>query len=154
MRLERELLGPATGAAAAVGAVAAVVALAMGGGDALLASVVGSALVLGFLLLGQLPIALAARGWKGLGGFLLLFGYGGQVVVLLAALLIVLRTDVLDREPLGLSVIVASLGWTAAAVWTFMRWKPTLIEPLPPEERGEADRLAAEERRERRSDPR
>lgn len=151
MTLERELLGPATGATAAAGLFSAVVALLAGGADALLASAVGTALVLAFLLLGQLPLALAARGRKGLGGFLLLFGYAGQVVMLFLALLVVLRSDVLDREPLGLSVLVATLAWTAAAVWTFVRWKPTLIEPLTPEEQAEADQLAAEERRERRS---
>ena len=151
MKIERELLGPATVTAAAAGLVTAIVALLVGGGSALLASLVGTVLVLACLLLGQLPLVLAARGRKGMGAFLLLFGYFGQVGVLLIALLVVLDTGALDRKPLGVAVIVCSLAWTAAAVRTFLRWRPTLIEPLPPEQQAAADRLAAEERRERRS---
>lgn len=154
MTLERQLLGPATVATATAGFVTAVLSVLAGGRGALLASVVGTVLVLGFLLLGQLPVALAARGRKGTGALLLLFGYAGQVILLLLALLVVLSTDALQRKPLGLSVIVGTLAWTLAAVWTFVRWKPTLIEPLPPQDQAEADSRTAEERCERRSSKR
>jgi hypothetical protein len=152
--LERQLLGPATVATTGTGLVVAVISLLMGGGEALVASVVGAVLVIAFLLLGQLPVALAARGRRGIGAFLLLVGYGGQVGLLLLALLLVLSTDVVARRPLGLSVIAGALAWTLAAVWTFVRWKPTLIEPLLPEEQAQADRRSAQDRRDRRADHR
>ncbi|MGZ4638739.1 MAG: hypothetical protein ACXV2J_06740 [Actinomycetes bacterium] len=130
MKLERELLGPAAGAAAVAGLVTAVVALVVGGAGALVAAVLGTVLVLACLLAGQVPVAVAARGRKNLGALLLLTGYATRVSLLLLAVLVVFNSSAIDRKPLGIAVIVCTLAWTAAAVRTFVRWKPVLIEPV------------------------
>jgi hypothetical protein len=134
MKLERELLARAFVLSLVAGLGCVLVALVAGGGGTAAAAAVGAALVVGFLAVGQVPIAAAARGHSAMAAMLLLLGYVSRVMVLLVALLVVLRGDGLDRVPLGVSVMVTAAAWTVGAVWSMVRWQPTLIEPAGPRE--------------------
>jgi hypothetical protein len=129
MSIERELLTPAVVVAAVAGVLAAAVSLAAGGLDALIAACVGCGLVLAFLLAGQLPLATASRGHGGLGALLLVGGYVARIVLLLVALYLVLHADLLDRKPLGVTVMVTAGAWTVGAVWALVRWRPMYVDP-------------------------
>jgi hypothetical protein len=129
----RPLLGPAAVGALAVAVVCAVVAVVAEGPGALGAVALGVGLVLGFLLVGQLPVAQAAKGRRGLGAMLLLLGYTTRVALLLVAFRLVVRSGSPDREVLGLTVVAVALGWTAGAVWSILHWRPAVVDvELPP----------------------
>lgn len=113
------------------GLVCAVVAAATAGRDGLLAALVGLALVLGFLLVGQLPVAQAARGRRVLATALLILLYTTRVLLLLLAFRIFTAADQVDLTSLGATVVVCALAWTAGTVWTAIRWRPMVVEPDP-----------------------
>jgi hypothetical protein len=125
----RALLGRAVVLTVVTGGVALGVAAVTGGADAVRASLVALTLVLGFLLLGQLPVSQAARGRRGLGAALLLFLYTTRIAVLLLAFRVFYVSDDVDRRVLGATVIACALGWTAGTVWSALRWRPMLVEP-------------------------
>ena len=129
MRLERELLGRAFLLSLAAGACCVVVALVGGGGRAAVSAAVGAAMVVAFLAVGQVPVAAAARGHRGMAAMLLLLGYLSRVMLLLVALLIVVNGEGLDRVPVGVSVMTTAAAWTVGAVWAMVRWRPMLVEP-------------------------
>ena len=144
----RALLGlPVLGAVAAA-AIALVVAVAVDGLDALAAVGLGTALVLGFLLVGQLPVAQAARGRRGLGAMLLLLGYSARVALLLLAFRLVVRSGSPDREVLGLTVVAVALGWTLGAVVSFLHWRPPVVDvELPSGQPSQPAEIPADEGR-------
>lgn len=126
----RTLLGRATVLAVATGLACAVVAASTRGTAGLSGAVAGLGLVLAFLLLGQVPVAVAARGRSWTGAALLLLLYAGRVLLLVLAYTIVVGEDTgLDRRSLGLTVIGSALGWTAGAVWSAQRWRPYVVDP-------------------------
>ena len=129
----RGLLGPAVLAALAAGALSVVVAAAVSGGPGAAGAAIGLALVVGFLLLGQVPVAQVARGRRGLGAALLLLLYTARVVLLLVALRVLSDADGVHRGAVGLTVIAAALAWTAGTVWSAMRWRPLVVETDPGE---------------------
>ena len=132
----RGLLGPAVLAALVAGALAVVVAAAVAGGPGAAGAAIGLALVVGFLLLGQVPVSQVARGRRGLGAALLLLLYTARVVLLLVALRVLSDADGVHREAVGLTVIAAALAWTAGTVWSAVRWRPLVVEPDPGEASG------------------
>ena len=132
----RGLLGPAVLAALVAGGLAVVVAAAVAGGPGATGAAIGLALVVGFLLLGQVPVAQVARGRRGLGAALLLLLYTTRVVLLLVALRVLSDADSVHRGAVGLTVIAAALAWTAGTVWSAMRWRPLVVEPDPGEASG------------------
>jgi hypothetical protein len=111
------------------GVVSAVVAAVTVGTSGLLAAAVAVGLVLGFLLVGQLPVAQAARGRRGTGAALLLLLYSLRIAILLISFRIFYASDDLDRDVLGLSIIVCAAGWTAGTVWSALHWRPLVVEP-------------------------
>jgi len=125
----RTLLGAAVGATLLVGLLSAAVAAMTVGRDGSLGAVVGLGLVLGFLLVGQLPVAQVAAGRRALGVGLLLFLYSSRVLLLLIALRAFSVDGRVDREALGLTVVACALAWTAGTVWTALRWRPMVVEP-------------------------
>jgi hypothetical protein len=126
--------------AAVVAAVlCAAVAAVAEGPSSLGAVALGAALVLGFLLVGQLPVSQAGKGRRGLGAMLLLLGYTTRVALLLVAFRLVVRSGSPDREVLGLTVIAVALGWTAGAVWSFLRWRPAVVDVELPGSSGAAE---------------
>jgi hypothetical protein len=129
VKLERELLGRAFLFAVAAGVGCVVVAAVVADGRTAGSAVVGTGLVVGFLALGQVPVAAAARWHRSIGAMLLLLGYVSRVMVLLLALLLLRGSDGLDRASLGLTVLVTALAWTVGTVWSMVRWKPMLIDP-------------------------
>ena len=135
----RPLLGPAVVGALAVALGCVVVALVVEGPGSLGAVALGSGLVLGFLLVGQLPVSQAARGRRGLGAMLLLLGYTTRVALLLVAFRLVIRSGSPDREVLGLTVVAVALGWTAGTVWSFLRWRPAVVDVDLPTAAGTAE---------------
>ena len=132
----RGLLGPAVLAALVAGALAVVVAAAVAGGPGAAGAAIGLALVVGFLLLGQVPVSQVARGRRGLGAALLLLLYTARVVLLLVALRVLSDADSVHRGAVGLTVIAAALAWTAGTVWSAVRWRPLVVEPDPGEASG------------------
>ena len=131
----RGLLGPAVLAAVTVGVLAVAVAAAVAGGPGATGAAVGLALVVGFLLLGQVPVAQVARGRRGLGAALLLLLYTARVGLLLVALRVLSDADGVHRGAVGLTVIAAALAWTAGTVWSALRWQPLVVEPEVTERR-------------------
>ena len=59
---------------------------------------------------------------------LLLLGYTTRIALLLVAFRLVTRSGTPDREVLGLTVMAVALGWTAGTVWTFLRWRPPVVD--------------------------
>ena len=127
----RVLLGRATALTMVAGLGCAAVAAAVVGADGVLAALVGVGLVLGFLLVGQLPVAQVASGRRALGAALLVSLYSTRVLLLVLAWRVLSRSDALDRGSLGLTVVVCALAWTAGTVWSALRWQPVLIVPEP-----------------------
>lgn len=136
----RRLLGPAVVAAMAVGVVAVVVAAALAGGPGVLGALVGLGLVLAFLLVGQVPVAQAAKGRGTIGAGLLLLLYLTRVALLLTAFRLVVAGDDVHRGSVGLTVVGCALAWTAGTVWSALRWRPLVVEPDPSAERVTPDR--------------
>jgi len=132
---ERTLLSRAVVLAAVVAAVAAPAALVVRGTDGLIGAALGAALVLGFLLLGQVPPAQVARGRRRLGAALLIGLFAARVLLLVVAYGVVTANPAaLDRQVLGVTVVACALAWTAGAVWSMLRWRPLVAEPLAGEE--------------------
>ena len=124
----RALLAPALLAVLVVGLNAMVLGSALRGMDGFVAAGLGVGLVLAFLALGQLPLVVAAGAGGGAGGLLLLLGYASRVVALLAVLAVVLNTDGLDREVLGLTMVAAGLAATGGTVWSWLHWQPVVVD--------------------------
>lgn len=127
----RTLLGRAVVLTLLAGLLAMAVATATVGGEGLLGASVGLGLVLGFLLVGQLPVAQVARGRRALGAALLVSLYSTRVVLLLVAFRVLSGAGQVDREALGLTVVICALAWTAGTVWAAVRWRPMVVEPEP-----------------------
>lgn len=136
----RTLLGRAMVLTLLAGLVSAAVAAVAVGLDGALAALVGVGLVLGFLLVGQLPVAQVARGRRALGAALLVSLYSTRLLLLLLTWRVLSASDTVDRRTLGLTVVVCALAWTAGTVWSAMRWQPVLIEPEPSPAPGEVVR--------------
>ncbi len=132
----RALLAPALLGALATWLVAAAGALVVDGGTGLAGAGLGGALVIAFLLVGQVPVAQAAKGRGFLGAALLLVGYLTRVVLLLVAFVLVVVDGTLDRRVVGGTVIAVALGWTAGTVWAWLHWRPPVVDvelPTVPE---------------------
>ena len=128
---ERALLTSAVAMTGLVGLSCVGLAVLARGRGGLLGALLGVALVLAFLLLGQLPVSQVARGRRKTGTGLLVLLYLARVVLLVAAYILITFTPegVLDRGSLGLTVIASALGWTGGTVWAALRWHPMLVEP-------------------------
>jgi ATP synthase protein I len=117
------LLAVATWVTLAAGLVCSLVAAVGGGTRALVSAVLATGLVLGFLWIGQLPVAAASRGHRALGAALLLLGYTARVAVLLLAFRLFAGAEFLDRRTFGLTIIITALSWTGGGVWSLLRWR-------------------------------
>ena len=126
---ERALLGPAVVLTALTGVVAVVVAAVAVGADGTRAALLAVGLVLGFLLVGQVPVSQVARGRRRLGSALLVVLFTTRVLLLLLAFRLFYVSETVDREVLGLSVIACAMAWTAGTVWSALRWRPMVVEP-------------------------
>jgi ATP synthase protein I len=127
--MTRCLLGPATMLALGVGAICAAVAGLVAGGRGALSAAAATALVLGFLWFGQLPVAQAARGRARLGTALLILGYTVRVAAVLLALRLLTDATAVDGRVFGVSVVLTALGWTAGGLWSLLGWRSATIEP-------------------------
>jgi hypothetical protein len=125
------MLGRAVVLTLVVALVAAVVGTAVAGLDGLRAAVLAAVLVLAFLLVGQLPVAQAAQGRRGVGAGLLVALYTTRLVLLFLAFRLFDDAGQVDRTVLGVTVIAAAMAWTAGTVWTALRWRPMVVEPEP-----------------------
>ncbi len=133
------LVRPAAIGALVAGVLCTVWATAAAGLVGFVSAVLAVVLLLAFLLVGQVPLAVAARGQAGPAAMLLVLGYVSRLVIALAAVVAV-RSGTLDRRAIGVTVIVAALGWTAGAVWAWRTWRPPVVEvPLPSGPAGPAD---------------
>ncbi len=136
----RALLGPSVLVAVGVGMGCMVLGAVLAGPEGLAAAGLGGVLVVGFLLLGQLPLVQVAKGRRGTGALMLLLGYSLQVLVLLVVFAVVIESSGVDANVLGLTIIAVALGWTAATVWRWLRWRPPVVEVDLPPDRDPAER--------------
>ena len=136
----RALLGPSVLVALGVAGLCMVLGAVVAGTEGLAAAALGGVLVVGFLLLGQLPLVQVAKGRRGLGALMLLLGYLLQVLVLLVVFAVVIETSGVDAGVLGLTIIAVAVGWTAATVWRWLRWRPPVVEVDLPSDQGSAPR--------------
>lgn len=136
----RAMLTPAVVGALAATAAGAVVSARADGAAGVAAAVLAGLLVVAFLMAGQLPVAQAARGRRGIGAFLLLVGYLFRVVLLLVVWVLVVDGGFPDRGVFGANLIVIALGWTAGTVWSFLRWRPAVVDVELPSDRAPSQR--------------
>ena len=136
----RALLGTSVLVALGVAGLCMVLGAVVEGTEGLAAAALGGLLVVGFLLLGQLPLVQAAKGRRGLGALMLLLGYFLQVLVLVVVFAVVIETTGVDADVLGLTIIAVALGWTVATVWRWLRWRPPVVEVDLPSDQGSAPR--------------
>jgi ATP synthase protein I len=136
----RALLGTSVLVALGVAVLCMVLGAVVAGTEGLAAAALGGVLVVGFLLLGQLPLVQVAKGRRGVGALMLLLGYLLQVLVLLVVFAVVVETSGVDEKVLGLTIIAVALGWTGATVWRWLRWRPPVVEVDLPSDRGSAPR--------------
>lgn len=94
---------------------------------------VATVLVLLFLLGGQVPLGQARQGHAALAALLLVFGYVIRLGIVLAVFVSVTGSSSFDQRVLGLTVIAVTVGWTAGAVWSWVRWRPLLVDVDLPE---------------------
>lgn len=127
----RALLGRAVVLTLIAGVACAAVAATVVGRGGVLAALVGVGLVLGFLLVGQIPVAQVASGRRVLGVALLVSLYTTRALLLVLAWRALSVSDTVDRRTLGLTIVVCALAWTGGTVWSAVRWRPVLIEPEP-----------------------
>ena len=104
------LLRPATALTLGAGFVCALVAGLEGGGRGALSAAAATAVVLGFLWFGQLPILLAARGHKRLATVQLIVGCLMRVAVGVLALRLVFTSPTFDRRVFGMSIVLCALA--------------------------------------------
>lgn len=132
----RQLLRLSAIAAVVTGAACTVVGLVLRGWPGLLAGLLATGMVVGFLLVGQLPVSRPVQGRGCLAAALVLALYVARVVLLIVAYAVVvnLTADAVDGDVVGLTVIATALAWTAATVWTAVHWKPVLIAPDEPDD--------------------
>jgi ATP synthase protein I len=136
----RALLGRSVVVAIGTAVLCMVLGSVVAGTEGLAAAGLGGLLVVGFLLLGQLPLVQAAKGRRGIGALMLLLGYFLQVLVLLVLFAVVVQSSAVDENVLGLTIIAVALGWTAATVWRWLRWRPPVVEVDLPSDRDPAER--------------
>jgi hypothetical protein len=98
-----------------VGAVCSVVAWFAVGADGAASAAIGTLIVVGFLWSGTIPLVLTdgARLGPAAGLAVLLLTYTLRLAVVLLALRLLSRTDVVDRRSLGVTIIACALTWTA-----------------------------------------
>lgn len=116
----------APGAAAAAGLVAAVFGAADAGGRGVVSALLGTALVVGFLATGVVPLFLV-RGQeasKALGAGVLLLNYTFRLAVAIAVLRVASGSDAVEPRWTGLAVIAGALAWAAGQAAAVLR-------PLP-----------------------
>jgi len=123
----RFLLGRAVVLVAVTGLVAVLVAAVTSGRAGVLGALLGTVLVLGYLLVGQSPISAAARGGQGAGTALLILLYTLRLMVLIILFRAFSVSDAVDGTALGLTMIACGLVWTAGVVWSAMRWRPMVV---------------------------
>lgn len=130
MRAARALLTRAAVVATAVGLASVVVAALTRGADGARAALLGVALVLVFLVVGQVPVAQVAAGRRRLGAALLVALYASRILLLVVAYAVVVAPGSgLDRQALGLAVLASAFGWTVGTVWSALRWRPYVVGP-------------------------
>jgi hypothetical protein len=117
------------------GAACAVVAYFTAGASGLAGAAVGTALVVAFLSSGLIPVLLIKNEQvtpaMGLGVLLLTLSL--RMMLTVAALVLLSRTDALDRQWIGATVVVTALTWISIHVAHAIRRsrsEPT-IEPSP-----------------------
>lgn len=99
----------------AVGLAMSFAAWAAGGTDALAAGLAGTAVVIAFFWSGSIPVFLTrGRENAGLGMGVLLLTYSLRIALVLLALTLVGRTEIVDERWLGATVIACALCWAAA----------------------------------------
>lgn len=116
---------------AVAGAVAAVVAGVLRGADGALGALLGCVLVVLSFGLG-LYVARRTRPLHPL--FTMsaaLMSYLFTVTALLLVLVVVRRTEVVDRASVGIAVLVSVLVWLAAEVRAFLGLQLLYVEPVP-----------------------
>jgi hypothetical protein len=125
---------PAAGTAV-VGAVCALVAGAVAGIEGLLAGGLATVLVVAFFASGSIPLLVAGTTGLGAGpgAVLLLLTYTLRLMLVLAALTVAARADLVHGPSAGLTVIVCALAWCALQVAAVLRpsaeQRPQRIDP-------------------------
>lgn len=113
----------APGAALGAGLVVAGFGAAEDGGRGLLSALLGTALVVGFLATGVVPLFLV-RGQessKALGAGVLLLNYTFRLAVAIAVLRVASRSDDVEPRWTGLAVIAGALAWAAGQAAAVLR---------------------------------
>ncbi|HSI92216.1 MAG TPA: hypothetical protein VK925_01900, partial [Jiangellaceae bacterium] len=101
-----------------VGAVCAIGGWLAAGPEGLTGGLAATVIVVAFLSTGQVPvlIAQAPQSYAGLSLVVLLLTYALRLALVLAAFVLLNRTDFVDSRWLGLTAVAAALTWTIAHV--------------------------------------
>ena len=113
----------APAAATAAGLVVAAVGASSDGSHGLVSALLGTALVVGFLASGLVPLALVRRqeASAALGAGVLLLNYTLRLAVAVAVLRVAGRSDAVEPRWTAYAVVAAALTWTAAQAAAVLR---------------------------------
>jgi ATP synthase protein I len=114
---------------AAVGAVMAVISLAVGGGKGLLGSVLGIALVAVFFAISVVAVARAAKVSPQAMMITAMTTYIVKILVLLFFVVRFASSTAFNTKLFGLTALVCILAWTASQVTWSLRLKIPYVEP-------------------------
>jgi ATP synthase protein I len=114
---------------AAVGAVMAVISVAVGGGKGLLGSVLGIALVAVFFAISVVAVARAAKVSPQAMMITAMTTYIVKILVLLFFVVRFASSTAFNTKLFGLTALVCILAWTASQVTWSLRLKIPYVEP-------------------------
>jgi len=114
---------------AAVGAVMAVISVAVGGGKGLLGSVLGIALVAVFFAISVVAVARAAKVSPQAMMITAMTTYIVKILVLLFFVVRFTSSTAFNTKLFGLTALVCILAWTASQVTWSLRLKIPYVEP-------------------------
>jgi ATP synthase protein I len=114
---------------AAVGAVMAVISVAVGGGKGLLGSVLGIALVAVFFAISVVAVARAAKISPQAMMITAMTTYIVKILVLLFFVVRFASSTAFNTKLFGLTALVCILAWTASQVTWSLRLKIPYVEP-------------------------
>ncbi|MEU8616920.1 hypothetical protein [Streptomyces sp. NPDC048623] len=114
---------------AAVGVIATVISGVVAGGKGALGAVVGTAVVLVFMGIGQLVLQRTAKKFPHLFQAMGLMLYVAQLLVLFIFLALLKGTSAFDFKAFAFTLLATTIVWVAAQARAYMKAKITYVDP-------------------------
>ena len=108
---------------------ATVVAWFVGGSPAATGAAIGTVIVLGFFMVGQLVLASVLRKNPAMGFSIAMLLYLIKIGVLLALLLLLQGVTAFDTRAFAFTILLCTLVWTSAEAWVIGKSKVLVVTP-------------------------